>query len=219
MTLLITLVIVYGFSRTVGDNLIHPALPRPRLLYFHAAVFTTWLVFFIFQSALIRTHNVRVHMMTGWFGVALGVVIPPLGIATAIVMAQFKALHNLDPAAGAFMIVPFFDVVCFAIAFALAIYWRKKPEFHRRLILVATCALTAAGWGRFPQNLVPFPYFYAGVDLLILLGVVRDLIVSGTIHRVYRYALPALIVAQVIVMYTLIHHLPYWMKFAHAILG
>ena len=43
--------------------------------------------------------------------------------------------------------------------------------------------------------------FYAGVDFLILLGVIRDLIVNRSIHQVYRYALPAIILGQVVVMY------------------
>jgi len=40
-----------GFSFTVNANLFHPAIPRPVILYFHAAVFSSWLVFFILQSA------------------------------------------------------------------------------------------------------------------------------------------------------------------------
>jgi len=50
---------------------------------------------------------------------------------------------------------PLWDMVVFTIAFALAVYWRKKSEFHRRLILIACCALTAAAFGRFPPNLLP----------------------------------------------------------------
>src|SRR5260370_33818084 len=80
MSLLIPAVVVYGFSFTVGNNLIHPAFPRPLILYVHAAVFSGWLVFFMLQSALVRTHNVHWHRRIGWFGVALGVVIPVLGI-------------------------------------------------------------------------------------------------------------------------------------------
>ena len=45
MSLLIAVVVVCGFSRTVDQNLIHPALPRPFLLYIHAAVFSGWVVF------------------------------------------------------------------------------------------------------------------------------------------------------------------------------
>jgi hypothetical protein len=116
------------------------------------------------------------------------------------------------------MLVPFLDIACFVSTFALAIYWRKKPEYHRRLILIASCALTAAGWGRFPENILPPAIFYAGVDALILLGVVRDLIVNRRVHVVYQYALPAFIVAQTFVMYTVITNAPYWLKIANAIL-
>jgi hypothetical protein len=218
MSLLIAVVVAYGFSHTVDENLIHPAVPRPFILYIHAAVFSGWVLFFIFQSALIRTHNVRVHRLTGWFGVALGVAIPVLGISTAITMARFNTLHLYTTSAALDMMIPFFDIACFTTTFPLAIYWRKKPEFHRRLVLVATCALTAAGFGRFPAHLLPPVIFYAGVDLLILLGVARDLIVNRRIHRVYVYVLPAFILGQTVVMYTIMHNSAYWLKIAHTIL-
>ena len=219
MSLVTAAVVVYGFSHTMGKNLIHPPEPRPTILYFHAAIFFGWLAFFIFQSALIRTHHVAWHRMTGWFGVALGTTIPLLGASTAITMARFRIQQFHAKDAESFLIVPLFDMVAFTVSFALAIYWRKKPEMHRRLILVATCALTAAGFGRFPDQLRPNVFFYAGVDLLILFGVVRDLIVTGRVHRVYLLALPAFVVCQTIVTYTMLHELPYWVRFAHAILS
>ena len=218
MSLLVPVIVVYGFSHKVDENLIHPAIPRPFVLYIHAAIFSGWAIFFIFQSALIRTHNVRLHRMTGWFGVALGVTIPVLGVSTAITMARFRILQLHSTDAETFLIVPLFDIICFTITFALAIYWRKRPEFHRRLVLIATCALTAAAFGRFPPKLLSPDWFYAGVDVLILLGVVRDLIVNRRIHIVYRYALPAFILGQTVVMYTVTHSLPYWLKIAHAML-
>jgi hypothetical protein len=219
MTLLLAAAVVYGFSFTVDKNLIHPAFPRPFLLYIHAGVFSGWLVFFIFQSALVRTHHVALHRLTGWFGAALGVAIPILGVSTAITMVRFNMLHGLGDDPAAFLMIPLFDMVCFTPTFALAIYWRKKPELHRRLILIASCALTAAGFGRFPEYLLPHVAFYAGVDILILLGVARDMIVNGRAHRVYMYALPAFILGQTVVMYTVTHDSPYWLKIAHAILN
>jgi hypothetical protein len=65
MSLLIAAIVVYGFSITVDKNLIHPAVPRPMILYIHEAVFSGWLVFFILQSALVRTHNVQWHRLIG----------------------------------------------------------------------------------------------------------------------------------------------------------
>jgi hypothetical protein len=143
-------------------------------------------------------------------------VIPVLGISTAITMNRMRMMANPQPDAVSFMLVPFNDIVCFTATFALAIYWRKKPEYHRRLVLIASCALTAAGWGRFP--FIPEAFFYGGVDLLIFLGVVRDWIVNRRVHVVYKYALPAFVAAQTFVMFTVLTNQQYWLKIANAIL-
>jgi hypothetical protein len=219
MSLLTVVVIVYGFSFTVGQNLIRPAIPRPTLLYFHAAVFSGWLLFFVVQSLLVRTHNVRWHRRFGWFGLGLGIAVFVVGVATALVMARFNrdVLHT--PGAEIFTIVPLFDMACFATTFGLAIYWRKSPEYHRRLMLVATCALTAAAFGRFPESILPREIFYAGVDVLILLSIVRDLLVNRRVHQVYRYALPAFMIGQTFVIFTLVREAPWWQKIAHALAG
>jgi hypothetical protein len=219
MSLLIAAVVVYGFSFTVEKNLIHPALPRPFLLYVHAAVFTGWLGFFILQTALIRTRNVLVHRRIGWFGVAMGSAMVVLGVSTAITMGRFNMLELHQSHTESDLMIPLFDMVCFGTTFGLAVLWRKKPEYHRRLMLVATCALTAASFGRFPERLLPAEYFYSGVDLLIVLGVIRDLIVSGRVHQVYLYVLPLFIVGQTVVTFTVFHQLPYWQKIAHTIMG
>ena len=219
MTLLIFGIVVYGFSHTVDQNLFHPAVPRPFILYVHAAVFSGWLVLFVLQSSLVRSHHVRWHRRVGLFGAGVGALIPVLGVATAIAMGRFNLYQLHQPGAAAFLIIPLWDMATFAPAFALAVYWRKKPEFHRRLILIASCALTAASFGRFPPNILPRIGFYAGVDFLILLGVVRDLIVNRSIHQVYCYALPAIILGQVVVMYVATVEPALWMRIAHAMLG
>jgi hypothetical protein len=215
MSLLIAAVVVHGFSHTVDKHLIHAAPHRPFVLYLHASIFSGWVIFFILQSVLVRTHNARLHRLMGWFGVTLGVAIPVMGISAALTMARFNLLHFHSTDVESGLMFSFFDMAAFSTSFALGIYWRKKPELHRRLLLTATCALTSAAFARFPPYL-PFPFFYPGVDLLILLGVARDLIVNRRIHRVYLYALPAFIIGQVTVMYTC--DWPYWIKIAHAML-
>jgi hypothetical protein len=219
MSLLIAVTVVYGFSHTVKGNLFQPDLPRPTILWFHAAIFSGWVVFFIFQSALIRTRNVGLHRITGWFGAALAAAIPMVGIPTAIHMTRFHVyqLHKTDGVN--FILVPFLDVTCFTITFWLAVYWRKKPEFHRRLVLIASCALTAAAFGRFPARVLSPDLFYAGVDSLILLGVVRDLVVNRRVHKVYLYALPAFIVFQLGVMYTIATNAAWWVRISNSIVG
>ena len=219
MSLLVAATVIYGFSHTINDNLFHPTVPRPTLLSFHAACFSGWVAFFIFQSALVRTHNVRIHRLTGWFGAALGTAMIVLGYSIAVIMARFK-LHTLhDAFAVPFLIVPLFDITNFTIFFVLAILWRRKPEFHRRLILLATCDLTAAAFGRFPINFPPPLDFYYGVDALMLLGVVRDLIVNRRIHKVYLYALPVLAACQCGVVYVFTHAPALWIRISRTIIG
>jgi len=216
MSLLMAAIVVYGFSHTINHDLFHAAPPVPWILWVHGAVFSGWVVFFIFQSALIRTHNVKVHRRTGWFGVGLGSVMTVLGLSTAIVMDRFDALHFHLADAHTFFAIQLWDMISFTTFFWLAVVWRKKPEFHRRLIFITTCALTSAAFGRFPM--LSRHWFYAGVDSLIVLGVVRDLIVTKRIHLVYRYALPALIVGQVVAVQTWLQHPEWWVRFTDAIM-
>ncbi len=216
MSLLIAATAVYGFSHTIDHNLIHASPLPPFVLYIHAIVFPGWVVFFIVQSALVRTHNVRVHRRLGWFGVGLAVAIVVVGSLTATGMARFS-IEQEDPFnSAAFLIIQAMDLACFAVPFALAICWRKKPEFHRRLVLIASCALADAAFGRFPQ--LPLVFAPAGVDALICLGVIRDLIVDRRVHKVYLYALPILIVCQIAATETFVHASPWWVNIANFIL-
>lgn len=216
MAVLIAAVVVYGFSHTIFDKLIHPAIPKPRILYVHAVVFASWVVLLILQSALIRTHNVRLHRRVGYSALTLGVAIPVVGIATAITMGRFNTMHgSMDEPQ--FLVVPFFDMVAFCAVLGLALWWRRKPEFHRRLMLIAACGLTVAAFNRFP--IISEPWGYGGVDALILLAVGRDWVVTHRVHPVYVYGLLAIILGQLGTVYIRLTSFPPWMTVAHQLLG
>jgi hypothetical protein len=218
MSLLFATIVVVGFSRTVNGNLIHAAPPRPFLLWIHGAVFASWVVFFLAQSTLVRVRRVSWHRFMGWFGAGLAAVMVPLGVTIAIVMARFNTaqLHQSD--AAAFLGIPFYGMLAFGVIIALAIYWRKRPEFHRRLMFVGTCGLMDAAFARF-DFVFDHSLFFVCVDLLIALGVVRDLVVDGRVHKVYRYALPALIVGQSLAIYLWRVGPAWWRMVTRPILG
>jgi hypothetical protein len=217
MSLAMAGLVVWGFSHTVDASLFHAKPPRPLLLWIHGAAFSTWIVFFIAQSALVRVHKVGVHRTLGWFGAGLATVMVGLGFTIAIVMTRFDAtvLHQKD--VESFLSIPFWDMMVFGTCMALAVYWRKKPEYHRRLVFIATCELMDAAIGRFDfwfnHNL-----FYAGLDLLIVAGMVRDLIVDGRVNKVYLYALPPLIVGQTLTVYLWRANPAWWQGITKAIL-
>jgi len=220
MSILIAGLVVYGFSLTIGDNLFHPTVPRPRILYLHAAAFFAWVALFVTQTALVQTRHTGWHRRLGVTGLALGSVMPFIGIATSLAMARFNILHEGRDAElpAAFLAIPFNDMIAFTTAFALAIRWRKKPEFHRRLMLVASCCLTAAAFARFPFITITEIRWYGGVDLLILLGVLHDLVVNRKIHAIYAYGVPLLILGQVAAMTLFLQRTPAWMTITHWLL-
>lgn len=214
MALLITAAVAFGFSHTVRHNLIDAHPPRPWILYLHGAVFSGWLAFFILQSTLVRVRRVRVHRTIGWFGLVLGAAIPVLGLATVFRMVRFNTRVLHEAGAAPFMSIQFNDLICFAVPFVLAILWRKRPEFHRRLILVATCAVASAGVARIPQGILPRAgSAYVGVDLLIVLGIAHDLLATRRVHPVYRIVLPAFMLTQGAALYLDLCRPTFWMHF------
>jgi hypothetical protein len=218
MSLVMAALVVWGFSRTVAANLFHASPPRPFLLWIHGAAFSTWVVFFIAQSALVRVHKVSVHRLLGWFGAGLATLMVLLGFSITPIMTRFDmtVLHQTD--AAQFMAIPFYDMIAFGTLIGLAIYWRKRPEYHRRLVFIASCGLMDAAVGRF-AFIFDNSLFFPVLDGLILLGVGRDLVVDGRVHAVYRYALPVLIVGQGLAVYLWRANPAWWQSITRSVVG
>jgi hypothetical protein len=217
MSLVLAALVVVGFSRTANANLFHASPPRPLLLWIHGAVFSMWVVFFIAQSALVRARKVSVHRLLGWFGAGLAVVMVVLGLTIAVMMTRFDTVVLQQKGVAAFLSVPFADMIIFGSCIAMAIYWRKKPEYHRRLVFIASCQLMGAAIGRF-DFMFNHNLFYLALDCLIALGMVRDWVVDKRVHKVYLYALPSLIVVQSLAIYAWRIDPKWWQGITQAIL-
>jgi len=218
MSLVLAAIVLVGFSRTVDTNLFHANPPRPWLLWLHGAAFSTWIVFFIAQSALVRVRKVSVHRVLGWFGAGLAALMVALGFTIAVVMTRFDTvvLHQKDVVP--FLSIPFVDMIIFGSCISLAIYCRKKPEYHRRLIFIATCQLMDAAIGRF-DFMFYHSLFFPALDVLILLGIARDWVVDGRVHKVYLYALPIMMVLQSFAVYAWRVNPGWWAGITHAVTG
>ena len=217
MAWLVLAVVAYGFGRGLGERLLHRTEPLPWILHVHALVFTGWVLLFLLQSGLVRRQALRLHRRIGLFGLGLGTVLPVLGVATVLVMRQWHARQG--PVHDAFLAISFNDMLTFAVAFGLAMRWRRQPDLHRRLLLIATCALTVAAFARFPRTLVPANTWYAYVDALIGLGLLRDLIVDDRVHRVYAIGLPCVMAGQGLALYLAFAAPAGWLALLHALLG
>ena len=217
MSLVLAALVIWGFSRTVNAGLFHASPPRPLLLWIHGVAFSAWIVFFIAQSALVRMRKVSVHRFLGWFGAGLAAAMVVLGVTIAVVMARFDTVVLQQKGADAFLSIPFADMFIFCSCIAMAIYWRKKPEYHRRLVFIASCQLMDAAFGRF-EFIFNHSLFYLALDCVIVLGIVRDWVVDNRVHKVYLYALPTLIVVQSLAIYAWRINPPWWQGLTQAML-
>lgn len=204
MAVLLAWIVGYGFSHTIEENLFHPSFARPVVLYVHAAVFGGWMVLLLIQTGLVALARKQSwHRRLGWLGVVMACVMPVLGTWSAISMTHLRyGFGDTDDVA--FLILAFNDMAAFAGLMAAAILLRgRQSEAHKRLVLMATCVICVAALTRFPPWLLPVPEnvvwpYYLCIDILIALGLVRDLIVQRRPHWVYLRVFPLIIILQAI---------------------
>lgn len=218
MALLMAGLAVWGFSSTVDANLLHARPPKPFLLWFHGAAFSAWIALFVAQSALVRVRKVSVHRTLGWFGAALAATMVVSGLIVSVVMLRFDmtVLHRKNVAS--FLSVLWCDMLIFGACMTLAIYFRKRPEYHRRLVFMASCQLMQAAFVRF-HYIGYHDLFFPALDVLIAAGVLRDLMVDGRVNRVYRYGFPAIIALQALAAYLERLNPSWWQAATKTILG
>lgn len=217
LALTIAFLVAFGFGQTFNRAVIHPRYPPPTILHLHIGLFTAWVLLFATQAAFIRFNRRKWHRQLGFAGIALGASMPFIGVATAISMAHFHMATG-HPHAVSSLAVPFSDMVAFSIAFCLALYWRRNPAFHARLMLLASCALTGAAFARFPEWLVPNRLSYVAVELLVIVAIMLDWVSTRRIHPVFGYGLPSLAAIHATAMWLFIAAPPAWTGIAHAIL-
>ena len=192
MAILLCIVVFIGFSPTYfRAGMLRAPLPSP-ILHFHGAAFTLWMVLFLVQSALISARRVSWHRSLGIVAFCL----PPIMIVLGVI-AAIDALHRgvsigpLDPAVS--LAIPLIGICWFAILIYASWSARRRSDVHKRLILLATIALTDAALGRFPwgrMGVSPAGGAVAGLGLLILLLVAYDLFSLHRLHRSTMWAAP-----------------------------
>jgi len=125
----------------------------PTLVRLHAAVATAWTVLLILQTQLIAASRIRLHRRLGVVGGVTAVAIVGSGWVVAV-MAIERFASGGEPGATMamrFFILPFQELVVFAILVGAAVWLRKRGDYHKRLMLLGTIALIPAATTR------PFP--------------------------------------------------------------
>ncbi len=147
--------ILSGFGYDMVQRSAQGKLHFPLIVHIHAAAFIGWLVLFTVQIILIRSKNLSLHKKLGIAAAGLIPIMVILGVAVAIITQRLE--YGTPSSDLHFMGVMLGNMLLFGILAGAGFYMRKNYVAHKRLMLVATLALTDAGFGRwFSYKIAPF---------------------------------------------------------------
>jgi len=186
------------------------------LLHLHGLLFSAWTLFFLSQAALIAGGRRASHRAWGLAGIALATAMLFTGFAVAIGGLQDRIAHGHGEAGKAFLIVPLSAVSLFALFVTAAMVMRRRSDWHKRFMLVATASLLNAAIARFfflyatgggpgmrPGMGPPRPAesaLTAGLlaDSVILLAMLVDWRIRGRPHPALNWGLGTILAVQLL---------------------
>jgi hypothetical protein len=177
-----------GYVGTARLALGPPTLPV--YLQVHGVLLTAWFLMFLIQTAFVAAHRTDLHRR---MGVASAILAAAVVIVTLLVLIRAvpRFLSNglpeaLMPRFALFIIGDMGSLVVFSVLVATAVYFRRQPEVHKRLMLLGNISIIGPAVSRLP-GVSAFPVLVLFVQLAFLIAlIVHDLVKN---RRVYRATL------------------------------
>lgn len=183
--ILATLLAVAGFAPTYYFKQFFDTPPLTLLVHVHGLIFTSWMLLFIAQTALVAAHRVDLHRRLGIAGAVLALLMVVIGTLTAIDAGRLgHAPDGISPLA--FMAIPLTAIVLFVLLAGAGLYFRRRnSETHKRLMLLATISLLSPPIARLPLEIIRHygPIATLGLtDLILLACIAFDTIRHRRLH-------------------------------------
>jgi hypothetical protein len=187
--------VLAGFWPYFGGLAAGRPLAAHWVVHLHGAVFSGWMLLLAAQVTFAAMRRLDLHRAVGRLGIGYGALVFVMGTAVTLVTPAYRigAGEWTRDAAAAFLILPLGDMLLFGGFFAAAIRWRRSPEVHKRLMVLATVALMFAPAGRLSGE--SLGRFFVIWMAPVVLALAHDLWSLGRIHRTYAIGVPVLIVA------------------------
>ena len=203
-----------GFARSYFLKSYFGSPPLMPLLHLHGLVFTSWIVLLLTQTTLVAANRTDIHRRLGIIGAVIAVMMVVIGTTTAIIRAKQGAAPPGGPPPLVFLAIPLFDMLVFPTLVAAGFYFRRRPDVHKRLMVLATISILSAAIARLPFGILRAgpPAFFGLTDLFIVACVLYDLITRGRIHRATAWGGALIILSQPLRL--MISGTSAWMAFA-----
>jgi hypothetical protein len=182
MSAVLLLIVLVGFAPTFYLRAFFEVAPIRPFLYIHGALLSGWFVVLIWQACLISARRFDLHRRLGIVGLTLaaGTVITGAAATVSVVprlLARFADRGDPWP-----LVIPriaplvwynFASLLAFSVFVSAAVLLRRRPEVHKRLMLLASASIIGPALGRIWR----WPIFqgvaeltFANVALALFLG-------------------------------------------------
>ena len=214
------LLIFAGFARTYYLKILFGTRALPLLLHLHGLIFTAWFVLFFVQVRLVARHRVDLHKRLGIFGAFLAPLAACMAAGVSIHAARRSYLAN--PAALTRNLQPFaLDLgssLIFALLVAAALYFRRRPEIHKRLMVLASCGLLLPGVGRLIEW-IPLNFLHTGglwemvvfTEITPIVCILYDTIKHRRLHPAFAWG--GLVLLSSLPAFMIIGNTHVWLNF------
>lgn len=201
-----------------GGDITHQIFP---LVVVHGLAMFSWVVLFLLQSILILNGNPRLHMRIGVGGAVLGGVMVPLGSASAILSARHNPdIYQVFAGPRFFLATMLGEMLCFGLLVGVAVIYRRRPEIHRPMMLLASLMIISGSLGRCPyigDYAVMPPMYVLGPALALgALFLVLQFAMTRAFNRWFALGYCGIVIASVTII--VIGHSSLWNRIAGALL-
>ncbi len=204
----------WTFARTYYLKLVYRTPALSSLLHVHAIAMTGWVVLLALQSTLVSMRRVRLHRRIGVFGAGWAAFVVLLGSWTTL-HAGAREVQAQSPAMAGTLFVMGLDLLqmlLFGIYVTLAIVWRRRPDIHKRLMILTVACMLPDALARLPVSFMTNGLILVGLDGFVLLVVGIDTVRHRRLHAAFAWGAGAFIVVFHVALVTMAS--PAWMGFA-----
>jgi hypothetical protein len=162
--------ILVGFAKTFFLRSQFNVPPIPPYLYVHGSVLTTWFFLVLAQTSLVAAHRTDLHRRLGIVVVVVGVLIIPIS-AFVVVHAAQRTHGAITPLLRLEVVGDLLSLVWFAGFVAAGVYFRRRPDAHKRLMIASCFTIYGPVFARFNELYgLPVPPPVAVPLALVTLG-------------------------------------------------
>lgn len=210
-------IVLTGFYKTFIIPSFQGTFEAPLVIYLHGFFLFLWSLVFIAQTILIRK-RFKLHRLLGFSSLILvgGIVISTMASGVYVMKRDLAA--GLGEIAISSLVGTFTTPLVFASFVAAGTFYKRKPEIHKRLMLLAMIAILWPAFFRFRHYFpsVPNPELVFAMIIpnsMILLAALWEKLSIGRIHGVYLTAGAALFAENAVE--TWLFDSPGWRVTAH----